>query len=553
MSLAHRFIAMFVFCGLLSAPLSAVQLQDATLISPVTGQPFQVLMVPVERGGESLADMGTDEDGCRHSSSNSEYDYYVATCPYSYFSALSVEWDEGTGQFRSRLPDEVKQWAQKELNTEQKIDFERVFHSAAQVARAQGQPVPERKDFVMPQNAIPIEKRYRYALMCYEKRGARAAVLAKIAINGAWALRTRANIPLGHSAIDGGYQEVNAQAAKQVKDGEAFVFAKWLGIYRDIFENSRLSDEGYLVAGQTYFGFALRDGDLKIARSILAKMTERFKDNDKAEMLRGLVRERTTLLNEYLKFVDVAAGSFTRAIGDEEFTRQELPKMMLVVAESLRRLGREAESFDWYLALAKMPDTQPKLRDDIRAQNKAPGPDAPFEVQLGWIADAHLAELTKIGVVHGPDIGGASKKLLNAIVSDGLGTAAYVNPDWRPQTAGDVQDCSRILDLIGKSALDFTYRLGLWPKNLGELWERGYLKDRNRVNRFHCPVTGAEFLYQYLPAEVSKLPPRTVIVATAQPVPTNQGPRFGAFLLNNTVVWSDQPLVPGQVTNATAR
>src|SRR5258708_2243959 len=83
----------------LAGRASALDMRDLTLVSPITGIPFRVVGVPgAQRGGDTLADMGADDDGCRHSSGASEYDYYIATDPSSYFSALTEEWDDRTGR-----------------------------------------------------------------------------------------------------------------------------------------------------------------------------------------------------------------------------------------------------------------------------------------------------------------------------------------------------------------------------------------------------------------------------------------------------------------------
>ena len=55
-----------------------------------------------------------------------------------------------------------------------------------------------------------------------------------------------------------------------------------------------------------------------------------------------------------------------------------------------------------------------------------------------------------------------------------------------------------------------------------------------------------------LPAKRSAARPITNITARStsrksQPLPTNQGPRYAAYLFNNTVVWSDKPLAPGEI------
>ncbi len=541
---------------LLSLPAWALQVQDMTIISPITGQKFDIVGVPAEQetSAVDLADMGADDDGCRHTSGPNEYDYYVAVCPFSYFAALSAEWETRTGRFREELPPGMKDWVIKQFNSDWQLDHSKAYTIASQSLRMSGQPVPERKDFVMAQTTIPIEKKYRYALQCYDKRGARAVVLAKIALTGAWAIRARLNVPLGNQSIDGGYEEVNALVTRQVKPGEAFSLAKWLPIYREIFtKGGSLTNEGYLVAGMTYFGLALRDGDLAEAKKVLTDMGERFADEQKqsAEFLRGMVRERKRMLGEYQYMLGTAATQFMRAIASEEFPRSRLPANLMAVAECLRRSTDEpkalARAADWYLALAKIPETQPKLRDDIRAQGKAPGPESPFHVQLGWLADKQLTRLAAAGVPIGSEITGVDKKLLTAIVFERFGSAEYVNPEWAPRKDGTQQDSELVLRLIGQAVMDATFRSGAWPKTLDELWEQDVIKDRNRVNRFYDPSTGAKLLYKPLAGDVGSASPRTVVVATSRPVPTAQGPRYGAYLANNQLLWSEEQLVPGAV------
>jgi len=59
------------------------------------------------------------------------------------------------------------------------------------------------------------------------------------------------------------------------------------------------------------------------------------------------------------------------ALKIEEFPRSRLPPNMMAVAECLRRSGAEKNAMNWYLALAQMPETQPRMRAEIRAQGKA--------------------------------------------------------------------------------------------------------------------------------------------------------------------------------------
>jgi hypothetical protein len=533
----------------------ALDMRNLELVSPINGQKFPVVSVPpTQHGGETLADMGADDDGCRHSSGAAEYDYYVATDPRSYFSALIAEWDDKNGLFRGQVSNELKAWVDKEFNAQLQIDINKAFQNAQAIAKARGVPPPDRRAFVLSQGDIPIERRYDYTYRCYAKRGARPAALAKVALMGAWALRCRANLAIAHQSLTGGYSEVNDKVTRRVKDGERFSLSKWLPIYRSIFQDERLTDEGYLVAGLTTFGMEMRDGNYGNCQAILTKLTERLKDVKDGEVMRGIVRSRMTLQREYLSFIAKSSTHFIEAIMAEEFPRAKLPETMLVIAECLRRqaaLGQPGgdapavRAMDWYLAIAKMPETEPKLREEARAQGRAPSADAPYQMQIGWIADRQIANLTKAGVVHPGSISGPDKNLLGAIVYDGLGTSEYASPGWKPATGATQADCALILDLVGKAVLDFTFRNDYWPASLGTLWEREVIKDRNYVNRFHCPVTGKPFLYQPLPGGIATTAPSIIVLATAEPVPTNQGPRYGVFLANATMVWSATPVKPG--------
>ena len=538
---------------LLSLPMWAMQVKEMNVFSPITGQKFDILGVPVEQqAATDLADMGADDDGCRHTSGPSEYDYYVAVCPFTFFAALSSEWDQRTGRFREELPPELKDWVLKTFNTDWQLEFNRSYSVFQQTARMQGQQIPARKDFILNQQAIPLEKRFRLALQCYEKRRARSVVLGKIALTGAWALRARMNVPVGNQALDGGYEEVGEQVARDIKPGESFVLTKALSVYKRVFESSSLTDEAYFIAGMTYFGLQLRDGDSGGAAKTLDLMKERFANNEKptAELLRGLVRERKRSLDEYSNFLGIAVSNLLTAVISEEFPRSRLPANMFAIAECLRRSGRPGtadQAMDWYLALAKIPESQPRLRADIRAQGKAPGPDAPLAVSLGWLADRQIQRIAESGKVHSTEIAGSDKRLLAAIIYEDFGSANYVNPAWKPNTTGDQQDCALVLNLIGQAAMDFAFRKGVWPQALNDLWEQDVIKDRNRVNRFHCPVTGEKLLYKPLVGDVSVALPRTVVICTARPIPTNQGLRYGAYMANNQLLWSVEPLQPGVV------
>lgn len=530
--------------------LPAMQMQDATFYSPITNQPFPVITVPATRQSTdslgSLADMGTDDDGCRHDSGGCEYDYYIATDPYSYFSAITQEWNERTGRFVFPVDDELKDWVKREFNSDWQIDSNHAFQNAQAVARASGQAPPDRSTFVMDQRLIPVEKRYRYALLCYEKRGARPGAIAKVALSGAWALRCKMQVPITDPRLTGGVEEINDKIQRQIADGnERFVFDKWYGVYRDVFENARLTNAAYVNAGLVYSGMAVRAGDRKAALAALEKMTERFKDlepKDNGELLRGLVRARRRQIDDYERFLNLAAVHFTRAVANEEFPRQRLPEVLLVVAEALRRTGREAQSMDWYVALAQMAETQPKLRDDMRKQKRAPSADAPYQLQLGWIADRLIDDLAKAGTPRVESPTGSDKGLLSAILFERLGTGDYKNPNWKPVTGATTKDLAFVLNDIGKAVMETYVRTDHWPLSLDALWESGVIPDRNRYNRFYDPVIGKPFLYTPPPADLGK---KTVIVATSEAIDTDKGKRWFAYLADDTIESSSQAQKPG--------
>jgi hypothetical protein len=552
-----RMVTIPILMGATMTSVIALDMRNLELISPINGQKFLVVMVPpTQSGGDTLADMGADDDGCRHSSGASEYEYYVATDPRSYFSALIAEWDERTGRFRGQVNNALKEWVDKEFNSDLQVDIARTYKTALNIAKARGVPPPDRASFLLTQGDISIERRYDYTYRCYAQRGSRHAVLAKVSLMGVWALRCRANIPISHQSLSGGYNEVNDKLARRIQDGEKFSLAKFLPIYRQIFDDERLTNEGYLVAGLAAYGMELRDGNLARCQEIINKLNARLKDAQDGEIMRGLVRSRMTAQREYIKFMERTTAHFILAIANEEFPRTKLTETMLVVAESLRRQAPIGQSdpntlatraYDWYLAVSKLPGTQPKWREEFRAQGRVPSADAPYEVQIGWIADRQMENLTKLGVVHPGVISGADKDLLNAIVFEGLGTSQYVNPGWKPVVGATQADCLSILDTIGKAVLDYTFRNDEWPTSLGILWEREVIRDRNYVNRFHCPVTGKPYLYQPLLGGIPNTSPTTVILATAEPVTTNQGPRFGLFLANATVAWSATLVKPGEI------
>jgi hypothetical protein len=530
--------------------LAAVQLQEVKMISPITGKPFTAMVVPPDAGSiehdPSVADMGADDDGCRHSSGLSEYDYYVATDPYSYFSALAVEWDDRNGRFRGEISPELKEWTIKQFNTEWQLDHNNAFRLAAAEAKQQGRPDLERDQFVMSQQAIPVHRKYLNALTCYEKRGARSAVLAKIALTGAWALRVRFNVPINHPQLAGGIEEINDRLARYLKDNEVFDARKWAEVYKKIYEKPEVkTDEAILLAGLVYHGFLVRTGDQKAANEVLESLVKRFEKTEKGgELLRGLSRERKEAYHRYRTLLELAGAKFIDALQEEEFSRPRLPEVLLVVAEALRRTDHPVEAAQWYLCLAQMPETQPKLRADIRSAGKAPGPEAPYHVQLGWIADIHLAQLKEQGTEIGDVPAGVNAKLLNAILFDGFGTADYKNPSWKPIVGATQKDCYMVLDQVGKSVLEYHLRLGGWPATLDDLWTRDVVRDRNLLNRFYDPISGKPLRYETMSGEVAQ---RTALVTTPEAIPTTQGPRFGAYLANNQIVWSEHEIKPGDI------
>lgn len=546
-------LATVVLLFALRAQAQALQWADLTLLSPITGQPFPCRGVTDDQPRvKAQADLGMDEDLCLHRSGENEYELFVAVDPHSYFAALTTDWDTRSGRFKYELPSEVKEWVQRDLQRDfqYQIDRENAFKSLQRQALAAGQIGPDRATFVMPQDAIPVERRFRLALACYERLGTRPGMLAKLALSGAWALRSRANVPLRHQFIDGGYEEVRRLTEKHVQDGEDFRLAKWLPVYKGIFDDQALTEEGYYVAGMAYFGLLLRDGDLKEARRVLDKLGERFtriEAKERGTFLRAMVEERRRLLADYLGFERRAAAAFIQAIAAEEFTRARLPQVLQVVAECLRRLGEDARAADWYLALGLCPEAAPDARQEIRAQGRAPGAEAPRALQLGWMADLMLDRLRRSGIAVGAEPAGPDRALLLAVVRGGLGTDEYRNPEWRPRQGGSREDADRVLRLVGQAVLDFQYRLGAWPQRLGETWERELLPDRNRVNRFHCPVTGQPLAYQPQHGPLSGLSPRSVLVATSAPVPTPEGPRWGAYLAGNQVAWSAVAVKPGDL------
>jgi len=543
-------IAPLALTTVLSPSASAVSAVVVELQSPVVGKPFRAQIIPLAASAVPTTenDMGADDDGCVHSSAINVYDNYVVIDPHSYFAACSAEWDDRNGRFVSDLSPDFRAWVLKEFNGELKIDWNQAFEGAGRTALAQGRQPLDRAKFVMEQNQIAPEKKYGNALKCYEKRDARASVMAKVALMAAWCMRARMQVSFADPRLAGGINEVNDKLKREVRDGDKFALDKWLRVYADIFNKARLTNEGYFVAGLTYHGFLVRAGDPRVAEEVLDRMKARFGDDDGnriAVMLAGLVRSRRRQAQEQSRFLEIAAANFARALYAEEFSRQHIPEMLLVVGECMRRIGKDMEAMDWYLTLAEMAESEPKMREEIRSLGRAPKPDAPFHVQLGWIADQHIATYRKAGLAHpGGGPVGTHKNVLLAVLHQDLGTAKFQNPLWKPATTGNAKDASMLIDLVGKHVIEYQTRFGVWPATLDEMWERGAVRDRNRLNRFHCPATGKRLLYVQ---PMGALAPKTILIATAEPVETIQGKVHLYYLADNTVETAANPQRPGEL------
>ncbi|MFW5829709.1 MAG: hypothetical protein ACOCXA_05560 [Planctomycetota bacterium] len=556
-----RFCALLLCCLMGSAPLFATQLQERELLSPIVNRPFTVKTIPFSAltfrhdSVAQPADMKTDDDGCRHNSGLSEYDYYVATDPYSYFTAATVEWDDKTPRFRNRLEDSFKRWVRDELHSEWIIERNQIYKREREFARRQGKEMPPRDEWVIPQSALPIERRYKLALRCYRERNARPAFMAKLALMGSWALRVALNRPIIESDLSAGVGEVNDRVQRQAPTDRAynadtinedFDPELWLRIYKRVFESGNLSPEGAWVAGSTYFGLVLRQGDVDEAQRVLDRLAERFKrvDGQLGTKLRALIKDRRLTLKDYLEFTRNAVGLFIQAIQNEEIARTQLPPHVMVVAEGLRRSGRYQEAYDWYLTLARMDETQKALRDQIRGEGGVPDLRAGSLVQLGWLADSYLEYLSREkGIREAKTPQGPHAGICNAILHGGLGTADFDNPAWRPSSDAGVVDAQAQLDRIGKTLMEQHMRQGSWPERLADLWLVGIIPDWNAVNRFHCLATGEPYAYRPPESEPGR---RIVLVAMSAPVRTAQGLRYGAYLMDNSLVWTAEPPTPGE-------
>ena len=168
-------------------------------------------------------------------------------------------------------------------------------------------------------------------------------MIAKVALTGAWAVRVQMNKPIFHSRLTGGYEEVDDKLQRHIEPNESFEVDKWVRVYKNIFHNTRLTDAGYFVAGNTYMGLLLRTGDLDAIKDTLERLRERYKDKNENgfDALRVLVRAQNTLVSQaYLPFLREATTHFKLAIANEEIPRPKLPEIVLAIAESHRRLGQ---------------------------------------------------------------------------------------------------------------------------------------------------------------------------------------------------------------------
>ncbi len=554
-----RILALLV--GILAAA-SASQVEDLRLISPINGKPFQAsiptVAVMVGNTEGSTADLGIDVDGCRHTTGISEYDLLIVVDPHTYFAAQAAEWDRTTGRFFFPLPPDMATFVGKELNTQFQLDWHRAFGTAKAVAQRDGQPPPAPEQFVMNQAEVPTHVRFRNALLCYKHRGASDLTLGQVANMGAWAMRVYLNRPIISPEFAGGIQEVNHALERRLgldnaKQGQVFDLAKVSAAFAAI-RQGQLTREGRIVADLTYLGYQLRDGDMAQVLRTLEEMKERnTKRDEKLPMLfAGLVREREAMITQhYVYLTRTAAVGFSAAVGREQVNRRRLPTVMMSVAESFRRIGELERARDWYLALARMPETQPALRAQLRAQSGRPGNAAPPALHLGWLADEALDRL-KAGGLAIEAFGPMDRELLTEVVTRNLGHSSY-DSAWKPTTGGTGQQLERVLSETGKAVMDVALRSGAWPATLGELWDNGAVRNWDSYNRFRCPISGEPLRYTAprLPLQSGAFAPTTVLVATAKRVTGPSGRlQHAAFLLNGTLRWVDAEVAPLQVLAA---
>ena len=239
----------------------------------------------------------------------------------------------------------------------------------------------------------------------------------------------------------------------------------------------------------------LRTGDVKAVQDTLDRLRERYaeKNKDGFDALRVLVRAQNSLVSQaYMPFLREATTYFKLAIANEEIPRPKLPEVVLAIAESHRRLGNLQAAMSWYTGLACMSETQPRIRAEIRAAEGVPGAQASHALMLGWRADEEIeAQEMYSCTVKNPS---ALMDMLRAIIHLGMGTEVFqsglaANP-WRDKSATEA-----LMRQAGKALL--TMFPVVWPQT-HSMWVEGYVRDRNMLNRFYCPVTG-EKLHISLP------------------------------------------------------
>ena len=545
-------LLLLLLCGVGSA-LSAMQAQPRVFISPIVHKPFEASIVPFTKEtfhkemGVNAVNMGIDDDGCRHNSGFSEYDYYIVCCPYSLFSAVSSEWDERSKKFTVPLDAGFVDWVLSDagMGATWKIVQERNIRVMQQIAAAQNKVPMDPKDFVLEQEEISVIDKYKYALRCYAKRGARPAFMAKIALTAAWSIRVHLNRQLTDPDLLGGVSELNTRIGQHVDEDKSFNIQKWLIIYENV-RTKKLSDEAYLVASCAQIGLELRLGNHDACRKILDAMRQRFSALPQDHKLRLVLRERQSFINTYRDFIDASVISFVRAIAGEEVRRAQLPVTMIAIAEGFRRSGQIDNAIDWYLAVDHLPETDRERRLALKAAGKKPVDSDSSAFHFAWKAMDKLEQLMSLNPEREARIIGEDSKLLHAIVTKNLGTSRHKNPDWRPTTGAPIEGLEALLDHMGKSLINYEFRLGRWPSTLGQLWDDGAIADWNRLNRFHCPVTGAAFAYAAPKFAREKLfNPRTVLIASRQAVETADGRQFLNYLANDTLYWSASLMQPG--------
>lgn len=560
-------VASCALCMLLfGTSLSAYQLEERELTCPITGRKFKTTVLNMFSGikydGASApqADMGVDEDFCGIFSGPSEYEYFVITSPWSFFTAMPEEWDKN-GKYIGRLSDDVKTWAQKsDLNTPFKLAQMASYKRLEQRAARHGiRNIPAQGDWAIPQDEIPIEQRYQLALMCYDKRRFPPAFMAKLALSGAWAIRNQLNHPVRLDRIMGAYPEVRLKTSKYMKDNEPFDRNKWAKVYATLYKDSSLTEEAHFIVALTHVGFLLRQGPITEAGKVLDelyKLYDKVEAADKPDLgkieLRGFIRNRVAIIRSdnapcYRGFLERAAEGFVAALGREDVTRRKMPDTILALAECKRRLGENVGAMDWYRCLAGMAETQPSLREEMRKTGGNPGPEAGITLQLGWIADRMLKRMEEEGAKNTGRIEGPEKALIDAILYQGLGTPEYSSPGWVPVTGASPKASEMILTEIGRSIIEYHQGIGVFPATIGDCWMEGIIRDRNRLNRFFCPTTGEKYLYA--PPAKDRAFESTILLAVPKAIifSKEEGERYLGFTYGSQVIHSKKPLVPGEM------